>query len=42
MFLIFPFFDFQSINGIKIPNKGKNRNVSADKFRYIKYFNRGQ
>ncbi|KOY53100.1 hypothetical protein I602_2660 [Polaribacter dokdonensis DSW-5] len=38
LFFILPFFDVQSINGIKIPNNGKNRNVNADKLRYIKYF----
>lgn len=33
MFLILPFFDVQSINGIRIPNNGKNRNVNADRLR---------
>ena len=37
MFLIFPFLDVHRMNGIKIPRRGKNRKVRAERLRNVKY-----
>ena len=37
MFLILSFFDAQNMNGTKMPSKGKNIKVRAERFKRIKY-----
>ena len=38
IFLILPFLEVHNMNGTKIPSKGKNRKVRAERFRNVKYF----